>query len=168
MLRPGEMILLTFDPKTTGVTTTDSAINLAMHATADIGFFRIPFKCEAIEAGAFILADFVGASIADAELKFDLRPTIGSDTNRGDGDIADLNFGTTGASEAGKQVWDIVAQTAELITGQGVGILLPGNEVVVQNMFAGTNITTGKVWPYLLVRYIPEVRDNLAALTETA
>jgi hypothetical protein len=159
MIRHAEPIPLVFTPLTTSVTTTDGKINLAKHAAADVGFFTVPFKCEVLEAGLVVRIAFVGASIADANVKFDKRPTAGSATLRGDGDIADFKLGVTGGSALGDVMYDLV--------GQGT-TLEPGQEVVVEVVTGiATNASTGSVWPYLTVAHLPEVRDNLSHMTET-
>ena len=140
MLRHAEPYSLPYVPFTTGATNTDGKLNLAGHAAADVGKFVIPFKCEVIEAGAVVVTNFVGASIADGRVKLDSRANAGSDTDREDGDIADLNFGTTGASAQGDVVYDLV--------GQG-NILEPGQEVVVEVITGITQVagatTTGAI-----------------------
>lgn len=159
MLRHAEPVILPFAFwGTTAGSYLNGALILATLATGDYGGFTIPIKCEVQEAGAVVKTGFVGASIASAQLKFDKRVNAGSDTNRGDGDIAQLYFGTTGASAQGACVYDLA--------GQGV-MLEPGQEVVVENMYAGTNISAGAVWPYLLVKHMPEVRTNLTRMKET-
>jgi hypothetical protein len=159
MIRHAEPIPLQFVNYTTGATTVNGSINLAMHATGDLGVFVAPFKMEIQEAGAVVKVGFVGSSISSAKLKMDKRVNCGSDTNRGDGDIAELNFGVTGASAQGACVYDLA--------GQGV-MVEPGQEVVVENMYNGANISAGGVWPYLIVKHMPEVRTNLTRMKETS
>ncbi len=126
MIRHAEPIPLQFVNYTTGATTTNGSINLAMHATGDLGVFVAPFKMEIQEAGAVVKVGFVGSAISSAKIKMDKRVNCGSDSSRGDGDIAELNFGVTGASAQGACVYDLA--------GQGV-MVEPGQEVVVEGWY---------------------------------
>ena len=76
---------------------------------------EIPFL---LLAGVVVTETCAGATTTPV-VKFDRRPTAGSDTGRGDGDIANFVLGTTAA---GKVLYDKAA----------VGtVLMPGDEVVV-------------------------------------
>lgn len=135
----------------------DDAVGIDCDQTAgDVATFSVPFPCEVFEAGLTVKETCGGASTTPA-VKFDKRPTAGSDTNRGDGDVASFALSTT---EAGKVMYDIA--------GQGVA-LEPGNEVVVQLTVQATGSgAAGHFIPYLLVKYNPETRANLTNMVETA
>jgi hypothetical protein len=158
MLRHAEPNALQFWYFGTAASCVNGSINLATYAAGDLGSFSAPYKCEVVEAMALVKVAFVGASISSAKIKMDKRVNCGSDTNRGDGDVAEINFGYTGASLQGACVYDLA--------GQGV-MLEPGQEVVVENMYNGAGITAGGIWPMLAVRVMPEVRANLSRMKET-
>jgi hypothetical protein len=121
---------------------------------ADMGSFIVPFKCKVLLAGLMITETNAGATTPGV-VKYDKRPTAGSDTARGDGDIAEFKLLTTAA---GKFLYDEV----------GVGITLePGQEVVVQLVTQPVGSPAGHVRPSLLVEYMPETKANLANLVVT-
>lgn len=133
------------------------ALGIDMDATpADMGVFVIPFRCQVVLAGAVVTEVCAGSSTTPV-VKFDKRPTAGSDTDRGDGDVASLALATTAA---GKVMYDLVA----------IGdVLEPGEEIVVQLVTAATGGSpTGHIRPFLLVEYVPETLANLSDMTETA
>jgi len=123
---------------------------------ADVGIFIIPVKCQVILAGVTVTEVCAGSSTTPV-VDFDKRPIAGSDVDRGAADIAHLVLGTAADGEA---IYDEA----------GVGTVLePGEEVVVQLTVAATGGTpTGHFRPWLLVRYIPEIKANLSNLVETA
>lgn len=122
---------------------------------ADVGFFTIPFKCELVFTGLGITETCAGST--PGVVKFDKRPTGGSNSGRGDGDIADFKMGTT---EAGKMLYDRA----------GLGtILYPGQEVMVEITTQPTGGSpAGHFNPVLMVVPIPEMPFNLPGLVETA
>ena len=141
-----------------GTTVDNQGIDLANHANADAGVFPIPFQCEVVRAMGCVTEGLAGAS-AVPELRFAKRPTAGSDTSRGDGDIALLNFGVSGVSAQGEVAYDEAAHGT---------VLSPGQEVVVQVVRgASGNGEAGHVRPMLLVRYNTETKANMTALQET-
>jgi hypothetical protein len=123
-------------------------------AAADVGFFSIPCKCQVYLAGAEIVETCAGTT--KGVVKFDKRPTAGSDVNRGNGDIAELNMGTT---PAGKLLYDKVAR------GQ---VLNPGEQVVVEIAERPVTGAAGQFNPVLLVVPVPETLANLVNAVETA
>lgn len=124
-------------------------------AAGDVGSFIVPFKCEVFMAGGVVTEVCAGSSTTPV-VKFDLRPTAGSDTARGDGDIANLVLSTTAA---GKVMYDRAA----------VGTILePGQEVMIELTTAAVGSPTGHIKPFLLVKQLPEVFGNLSDLVETA
>ena len=128
----------------------------ADQAAADVGVFQVPYKCEVVQAGLMITETSEGDTTKGV-VDFDKRPTCGSDTDRGDGDIGHFVMGTT---SAGKVLYDKVA----------IGtVLYPGDEVVVQLSTAATGTNkAGHFRPFLLVQHIPEVVANLSDMVETA
>ena len=124
-------------------------------APADVAVFDIPFKCELQRVQAAVTEACAGATTKPA-MKFDKRPTAGSDTGRGDGDMGELILGTTAA---GKVVYDLVGR------GQ---ILLPGEEVVVQLTVQATGTgAAGHFRPALVVKPLAETLVNLSNMVET-
>ena len=133
----------------------DDALGIDMdQAAGDMGSFIILSKCEVFRAGALV-TEVCAGSTSTPVVKFDKRPTGGSDTERGDGDIAELKLLTT---VAGKVMIDEVAK------GE---ILYPGEEVVVELATAAVGTPTGHILPFLLVKDIPEILDNLTNVVET-
>ena len=121
---------------------------------ADVGVFHVPFKCEVVRAQLNITEVCAGSSTTPV-VKFDKRPTLGSDASRGDGDIANFIMGTTAA---GKVLYDEAA----------VGTVLePGDEVMVQLLTAAVGTPTGHFRPDLLVQMIPETKANMTDMVAT-
>jgi len=144
----------------TGTSMDSQGIDLAVCANGDdLGAFDIPYKCVVHQAQVEIKEGLAG-STGTARIKFDLRATAGSDTGRGDGDIGDLNLGVTGVSAQGERAYDQVAFGTALE---------PGEEVVVEAVTTtyGQAGAAGHIWPFLLVRYVPEAVANLSALQAT-
>jgi len=124
-------------------------------AAADVGFFKIPMKCEVIEAGG-IVTETCGGATGKPEFDFDLRPVAGSDANREAGAIGHL---VLGATAAGKVMFDKVARGT---------ILEPGQEIVAQVQTRPTGDgAAGHLRPYVLVKPLDEVKGNLANMIET-
>jgi len=124
-------------------------------AVGDMGSFVIPFKCEVLLAGLVVTE--VCAGTVTPVVKYDKRPTAGSDVLRGDGDVANFVLATTAA---GKVMYD----QAEM-----GDILEPGEEVVVELVAKASGGTpTGHVKPFLLVAYLPETKTNLTDMVQTA
>ena len=134
----------------------DDALGIDMdQRVGDMGTFIIPFKCEVLLAGLVVTE--VCAGTATPVVKFDKRPTAGSDTSRGDGDVANFALSTTAAGE-------VMYDEAEM-----GDILEPGEEVVVElTAKASGGSPTGHVKPFLLVSYLPEIKTNLTDMVETA
>ena len=121
---------------------------------ADVGTFPVTCKCEVLMAGC-VVSEVCAGSSSTPVIKFDKRPAAGSDTDRGDGDIAEIKLLT---AAAGKVLVDKVAEGT---------ILTPGMEVVVQLVTAAVGSPTGHCHPFLLVAYLPETVANLTNLSET-
>lgn len=123
-------------------------------AAADVSRFVVPFKCEVFLAALAITE--VCAGTTPGVVKMDKRPTLGSDTSRGNGDIGEFAMGTTAA---GKLLYDLA--------GRGT-ILYPGDEVVVEITTRPVTGASGHFIPKLLVKPIPEMLANLTDMVETA
>ena len=140
----------------------DDALGVDCDQTAkDAAVYVIPYKCQVFQAGV-VLTETPAGTGATPVVKFDKRPTAGSDTSRTDGTIANLVL--DGSDEAGALVYDEVAAY-----GAAAGILEPGQEVVCELATAATG--TGKAGhfrPVLVVKYIPETPANLTGMSETA
>lgn len=175
MLRSDLPISLPFN--TTLTTKFESGITLSQIAgtnngsesNTDLVVFDIPFKCKVYEAGITILTGLAGTNPGPCDFRFDVRKTAGSDTGRGDGDAGIVNLYETGASAAGEYVYDLAGQTP-WAAGAGCSLLEPGMQVVFQT---GTSLVegnglAGKIYPVLLVEYMPEVRGNMVNAQETS
>lgn len=135
----------------------DDALGVDCDQTAgDMALFTVPFKCKVHRAQVCVTEDVAGATTVPI-LKYDKRAAAGSDTGRGDGDVAVINL--TVAHDAGAVVFDEAGQN---------DLLYPGQEVVVQmtQNASGTG-AAGHFRPELLVKPIAETAANLSALTET-
>lgn len=121
---------------------------------ADVAVFPIPFKCTVAYA-ALMVTEVCAGSTSTPVVKFDKRPTAGSDTDRGDGDIAEIALLTSGA---GAFMYDLAGIKTELE---------PGEEVVVQLEIASVGTPTGHARPVLIVHPRDEMWDNLANAVET-
>lgn len=125
----------------------------SLTSATDIHTFTIPFKCIPIRAG-FTLTTTVSSSVS-AVVKFDRRPTAGSDTNRGDGDVGAITIPTTAA--AGKAYYENT-DYVDAGTGEWVNALNEGDQVVVQ--VATASDSAGAGIPWLLVEINPEMPAN--------
>ena len=122
----------------------------------DVGVFSVPFKCQVERAYLAVTEVCAGATLTPV-VKFDKRPTQGSDTARGDGDIANFVMSTTAQ---GKTLYDEVAQGT---------VLSPGEEVIVELAVRPTGgAVTGHFRPVLLVEYLPETQANRSDTVVTA
>ena len=155
-------ISLRFHMNESGVTIDNAGIDLAANGNVDCGYFVIPFKCSPYMAGGVVTEGFAGGTSGEGELQFDRRQVAGSDTSRGVADIGRLVFGVTGVSAQGETCYDVACQNT--------GVTLePGMEVIVQQVRGPLGAgEAGHVKPFLLVRYMPESRANLASLQETS
>jgi hypothetical protein len=143
--------------------------NNGSETNTDLVVFDIPFKCKVYEAGIVILTGLAGdTNPGPCDFRFDVRKTAGSDTGRGDGDAGIIYLYETGASAQGEYVYDLAGQTP-WAAGAGCSLLEPGMQVVFQtgaSLIEGPNLA-GKIKPFLLVEYMPEVRGNLVNAQET-
>ena len=129
----------------------------ALTSATDIHIFTIPFRCKPIRAG-FTITTTV-SSYVSAVVKFDRRPTAGSDTSRGNGDVGALTIVTTTA--AGKAVYENT-DYVDAGTGAWVASLDEGEQVVVEVTTAATSAGAGVPW--LLVEINPERPANNSAM----
>ena len=105
-----------------------------------------------IHAVAMLNGNAIGAA---GVVKVDKRPTFGSDTSRGDGDIAVLNVPNGFAAGA------VLYQRCEPPV-----VMEPGTEAVIQVTDATAASDVGTF--VFLVEVIPEEPANMAAMTATA
>ena len=128
----------------------DDAAGIDMdQSPADVAVFVIPFECVVDHVGAVVTEVCAGSS-ATPVVKFDKRPTGGSDTGRGDGDIGELKLLTTAQ---GKYIYDLVARKT---------ILYPGQEVMVQLTVQAAGTPTGHIRPTLVVHPRDEMFANMS------
>lgn len=124
-------------------------------AAADVARFVVPFKCEVHQAQLHITETCGGST--PGVVMFDRRPTLGSDSSRGSGDIASFAMAATAA---GKVLFDNVARGT---------VLYPGDEVIVEITTRPTSGSpAGHFVPQLLVKPISEMDANLTDMVETA
>lgn len=177
MLRSDLPISLPYS--TTNATKWEDGIDLSGIAGAvtsaptnvDLVEFDIPFKCKVFEAGIVVLADITGATNpGPIDFRFDVRKTAGSDTGRTNGSAGIIYLYETGASSQGDYVYDLAGQTPyDSTANTGCSFLEPGMQVVFQTGSSQLQgATAGKIKPFLLVEYMPEVRDNLTNAQETS
>ena len=129
----------------------------SLGSATDIHIFTIPFRCRPLRVG-FTITETVSGGVAPI-IKFDKRPTAGSDVSRGDGDVGTLTLGATGA--AGKAYYEITDYKDDG-TGSWVGTLNEGDQVVVQVSTASGANGTGIPW--LIVEPDPERPANNSAM----
>jgi len=153
MLRDADPILL---PRHTMIDFDDIDGVDCDQTAADVVRIPIPFKCEVVRAQVAVTEACAGDTTTPV-VDFDLRPTIGSDTDRGAADIGHLVLSTTAA---GKIMYDLVAVGTVLEVGQ---------EVIVQLTVAATGTSkAGHFIPELLVARIPETLANQSDYVATA
>jgi hypothetical protein len=129
---------------------TASAAGLALtQAAGDLAVFTAPFPCDVLYAGLCVTTACAGATTTPI-VKMDKRPTAGSDTSRGDGDVGVFELGT---AAAGKFLYFMPTTRVHLE---------PGEEVVMQltQIAAGTG-AAGAVRPSLVVEHAAESWGNL-------
>jgi hypothetical protein len=123
---------------------------IATNSTGDKWIFTIPFKCEVVRA--FCVVQGSSSNGTAAVIKFDKRPTAGSDSGRGDGDVAVLSK-TASVSQQGKMLYEDPATRVTLDEG---------DEVVVEVTTADG--AANAMTPGLLIREIPEIAANNSAM----
>lgn len=133
----------------------DDAQGLDMdQSAADLAVFSIVEPCQLILSGA-VVTEVCAGSTSTPVVKFDVRPTAGSDTSRGDGDAGELKLLTAAAGSV-------------MVDKVGAGTVLePGQEVVVQLVTAAVGTPTGHIRPFLQVIPVHELLDNYDVVSET-
>lgn len=137
-------------PYTVNVKEEMVAKDAALSALADIGDWAPSRFPHIVRAAALILTTDVTAV---GVVKFDKRPTAGSNTGRGDGDVAIINL--LAAHNQG-----------EVIFKDGLNVLIkPGEEVVAEVTDLTAAAETAHV--VLFVEMVPEVPGNNAKMIAT-
>jgi hypothetical protein len=125
--------------------------NASVASAGDIGDWSPGYIPHIIRAVAMV---FTTVSQATGVTKVDKRPAAGSDTGRGDGDIATINY-TAAGSAAGQVIYK-----------DGLDIeLLPGAEAVFQ--VTDATPTSGNAHLILYVEPRWETPANVTAMTAT-
>lgn len=132
---------------------------IATDSTGDKLTLTVPFRCEVVTA--FAVLQTASVSGTPFVIKFDRRVTAGSDTGRGDGDVAVLKKVAT-LDQQGKYIYGRPGGTGQPTTAV---ILKPGEQVVVEVTTANGDACV--VVPGLLVRDSPEDLRNEAAAVIT-
>ncbi|WP_028316699.1 hypothetical protein [Desulfatibacillum aliphaticivorans] len=135
----------------------DDALGVDLdQSPADVAVVAINQNCTLMEVG-MLVTETCGGATSTPVVKFDKRPTAGSDSGRGDGDLGVLNLSTT---SAGKVMYDHAGRGTRLEAGE---------EIVVQltTMADGTG-AAGHGRPYVKVRRSDEMPANMANMVETA
>lgn len=123
-----------------------------INATGDKATFTVPpFKCILYQ----VAVTCASADAGGATVKFDIRPTAGSDTSRGDGDAGVVTI--PAASQSGKVLVDTAFRGLSVTPGQQI-VMEVTAEGVAANAFA-----IGQVW----LQYDPEEIGNLTKVVET-
>lgn len=132
---------------------------IATDSTGDKLTISIPFRCEVVEAA--VLVQGTSSSATPFIIKFDKRVTAGSDTGRGDGDVAVLKK-VVSLNQQGKHINGRPGGTGQPTTAV---ILKKGEQVVVEVTTANGDACT--VTPELHVRQTPEDDRNEANVVAT-
>ncbi len=94
-------------------------------------------------------------------MKFDLRPTTGSDTSRTDGTVATINLATTHTFSAGSVQPVIYHRPTTPI------IVKPGQEVVAEVTDASASVTAASITLWVEPVYSTPGVDNTAMIATT-
>jgi len=125
--------------------------NASLASAADVGSWAPGYMPHIVRAAAVVFTTGVDAT---GQLKLDKRPTAGSNTGRGDGDVATLNYTTTTG-----------AQGAVVYKNELNVEILPGEEVVAEISDATPTAGVGHVILYIEPRW--EVPGNNTDMTAT-
>lgn len=125
-----------------------------LSAAADKLTFTPIVPCEIVEFGVIITTVVVAS--ASTVFKLDKRPTAGSDTGRGDGDLGTGTFVSTLVKTAGS-VWRSRPTNP--------GVLLPGQQAILE---LTTGATSGAGIGFIVYRNKPVYRDAAEAAVVTA
>lgn len=123
----------------------------SLATAADIGHWGPGLIPHVIRAVALVFTTSVNAT---GQVKFDKRPTAGSDTSRGDGDVATINYtSTTGAQ-------------GKIVYKEGLNIeLKPSEEVVAEVTDATPTAGNAHVILYVEPRFERLANNTDAAIT---
>lgn len=126
-------------------------------AAADVAIFDVSVN-GVIKFAALMITDGVQSDTTDGVIKFDIRPTAGSDTDRGDGDAGVITV--PDGTAAGAVIYD------ESAKGQRVNA---GEQIVVQYATAAADASAvaGHFIPILFIDPEFEMLENLG-WTETS
>lgn len=119
-----------------------------LDTAADKVTFTIPVKMRVLRAQVTVTSSDAGGGT----VKFDKRPTAGSDTGRGDGDVAVLTI--PASDQTGKCLYEEPSSSV---------VLTPGMQVVVEvtsDPGAGPTMV-----PQLVGIYVPEQPANISAMS---
>lgn len=123
---------------------------IATDSTGDKGTIVVPFKCEVVRAYALVNGNSTHAT--GFVIKFDERPTAGSDVGRGDGNAGILSK-TAATNQQGKYLYeDPTARTT----------LVEGSQVIVEVTTANGNACVVDVG--ILVTKVADSPGNNAAM----
>jgi hypothetical protein len=125
-----------------------------------LGVFLVPYKCKVHRAMLSIMETF--ACDATAPVFYFDKADVGTIPTE-DGDVAIITV--PDAQAAGSCMYDDAPRNASTPIE-----LNPGDWVVVslQTDAADAGTVAGKVFPQLLVEYVPETAANISDMTETA
>ncbi len=122
-------------------------------AGTDVYRFPIPERCF-LHSVVMIVTEVFAGSSASAQVKFDLRPVVGSDADRGDGDVAEFDLGTTAL---GTPVYDETNKGLELS---------PGQEIVVEIAQEPAGTPSGHFFPMVKVTPSAEAYSSDSTFVE--
>lgn len=121
-----------------------------LNALADLGGWAPAFHPYYIRAVMVIVANDIGGA---GVVKFDKRPTFGSDTSRGNGDVATVNLATTHTGG-----------TVVYVDGLNIKVS-PGEEVVAEVTDVTAASDTADI--VMLVEPAMEMPANITAMVES-
>jgi hypothetical protein len=126
-------------------------------SAADVAIFDIPCN-GTILFSALLCTEAITAATTAPVIKLDIRPTAGSDTNRGDGDAGAITL------PSGTAIGSVIYDEA----GKGEQVSA-GDQVVCQYATAASGPSiTGHFVPILVIDPEWEMLGNLTGWTETA
>ncbi len=114
-----------------------------VNTAADKVIFTVPFDCRVRNLSLTI----EGTDAGGATVKFDKRPTAGSDTGRGDGDVGTITI--PASDQEGKVLEEVPTSNIKLKRGEQVVVEVTAESVTALNCV-----------PTLELEYIPEISAN--------
>lgn len=106
-----------------------------VQTAADKATLSMPFNKQKVKK-AWI--EVRGTDAGGATVKFDKRPTAGSDTGRGDGDIAVITI--PASNQQGKRLYEIPATVIHLVAGEEVVAEVTAEGVAALQVVAGLEV----------------------------